>query len=139
MPRTARATPASDTASTVQDIASDAQKLIEQQFQLLRSELADEFHKLRGAGLAMGSGAGLVAVGGILGTAMLVHLLHDKTRLPLWGCYGLVGGLFGIAGAGLLSTGIAEASGVRLLPPQTEQTLREDARSIKRAVAGSQA
>ncbi len=125
----------SQTGELVQGIVNDAGRLIEQQFQLLRAEIGGELDKVRTAAVSMGSGAGLVAAGGVLGTLMAVHLLHDKTRLPLWGCYGLVGGLLGVAGVGLLSTGMAEASRVRLVPPQTAETLREDAHSLKRAVS----
>jgi hypothetical protein len=117
----------------MQDIASDAGRLIEHQFQLLRSDFTREFDKARKAALSLG--AGLVGVSGILGTLTAVHLLHQTTRLPLWGCYGLVGGLLGVAGAGFFGTGLAKAAEVRLIPPQTAEMLREDVGSLKRAVS----
>ncbi len=88
--------------SLLQGIATDVGRLIEQQFQLLRTDLNQQLDKARNAAISLGSGAGLVAVGGILGTLAGVHFLHRTTRLPLWSCYGLVGGLMGAPGAGLL-------------------------------------
>jgi hypothetical protein len=125
----------SDTGELVQAIAQDAGRLIEEQFRLLRSEVEQEIAKARRAAISVGLGAGLVATGGILGTLMAVHFLHRTTQLPLWGCYGLVGGLLGAAGAGLLSSGVAEAAQIRLLPPQTAETLREDAATLGRVAS----
>jgi hypothetical protein len=125
----------SDSASLVKGVVSDVGKLLDQQFQLLRSEFSQELDKARGAVVSMGAGAGLVGAGALLGTLMAVHLLHEKTRLPLWGCYGLVGGLLGVAGAGLVGTGAAKAAQVHLVPPQTAETLRQDADALKRVVS----
>jgi hypothetical protein len=137
MANTTEAPSASETSSLVQGIVNDAQRLIEQQFRMLRSELSQEFDKVRGAAVSLGSGVGLVAAGGILGTLMAAHFLHEKTRLPLWSCYGLVGGLLGVAGSGLIGTGMAEAAQVRLIPQQTAEALREDASSLKRVVSNA--
>jgi len=102
------------------------------QFRLLRSEVGEELQQAKTAALSMGAGAGLIATGGILSALMLVHGLHRSTRLPLWGCYGLVGGLLGAMGTGLLAAGRYEASRVELAPPpQTLAALREDLEWLK--------
>jgi len=62
---------------------------------------------------------------------MVVHVLNKATRLPLWSCYGLVGGALGAAGAGLLAAGRREAEGVRLVPAQTMEALKENVEWIK--------
>jgi len=68
-----------------------------------------------------------VATGGVLTTLMLVHGLQRATRLPLWGCYGLVGGAFGAFGAGLLVGGMRKASDVHLAaPPESLAALKEN-------------
>ena len=75
----------------------------------------------------MGAGTVLVATGGILTTLMLVHGLQRATRLPLWGCYGLVGGAVGAFGAGLLVGGMRKAGDVHLaVPPQSLAALKEN-------------
>ena len=62
---------------------------------------------------------------------MLVHGLHRTTRLPLWGCYGLVGGLLGTIGVGLVVGGTRRLSSVNLLPRETIATLGEDLEWIR--------
>jgi uncharacterized membrane protein YedE/YeeE len=121
-----------DLTTLVKEIVHDSETLIGQQLQLLRSEVTEELDQAKEAALAIGAGAGLVATGGVLSALMVVHALHKATRLPLWSCYGLVGGLLGAAGAGLLAAGRTEALGVRLLPPpQTTEALKENLSWLK--------
>ena len=120
-----------DLTTLVKEIVSDSETLIGQQLQLLRSEVAQELDQAKEAALAIGAGAGLVATGGVLTALMVVHALHKASRLPLWSCYGLVGGLLGTAGAGLLAAGRTEALSVRLVPPQTAEALKENLSWLK--------
>jgi hypothetical protein len=77
--------------------------------------------------VSFGVGAGLAASGGMLTTLMLVHGLHRATGLPLWVCYGLVGGALGAAGAGFLSRASRQMSRVDLTDlPQSAQALKEN-------------
>ena len=111
----------------VREIAHDAETLIDQQFQLIRSEWRQELDQAKGAAAALGAGTVLVATGGILTTMMLVHGLQRATRLPLWGCYGLVGGAMGAFGAGLLVGGMRKAGDVHLAaPPESLAALKEN-------------
>jgi hypothetical protein len=116
-------------------VARDAGALAGQHLDLLRAELR---HDLAEAGLAaasIGAGAGLTAAAGMLGALMLVHKLHSATRLPLWGCYGLVGGALGALGAGLIGAGVQRAGGVDLVPRQSLAALREDFEWVKHQAA----
>jgi hypothetical protein len=115
-----------DVTTLLKDIVRDTEKLIGQQFDLLRTELKQELDQAKSAAVSLGAGAGLTAAGGVLATLMLVHGLHRATGLPLWGCYGLVGGVLGAAGAGLLARGWKGVAGLEFPPPQTTQTLREN-------------
>jgi hypothetical protein len=67
-----------------------------------------------------------VAAGDALGTLMVVHLMQRVTRLPLWACYGAVGGSLGLLGAGFLRAGVARASDLNLVPRQTAEVLKEE-------------
>ena len=54
-------------------------------------------------------------------------IIWKATRLPLWGCYGLVGGAVGAFGAGLLVGGMRKAGDVHLAaPPQSLAALKEN-------------
>jgi uncharacterized membrane protein YedE/YeeE len=116
-----------DLTTLIREIAQGSEKLIGQQFSLFRIELEHELYQARDAVSTLGAGAALVATGGVLASLMVVHALHRSTRLPLWGCYGLVGGLMGAVGTGLLASGLREAAAIRRAPlPQTVEALKEN-------------
>jgi hypothetical protein len=111
----------------VEGILGDARRLLSQQIDLFKEEVREEVGRAAALAAEAGAGAGLASLGGVLAAHAAVHLLHRATRLPLWGCYGLVGGLLGAAGAGLLVNAKARAAGLRLAPPpQTAAALREN-------------
>ena len=82
-----------DIVSLVGGIVRDAQKLIEQQFTLLRCEIEGEIRQAKLAVISLALGAALACICSIFLFPMVVHALHAHTALPLWGAYGLVGGL----------------------------------------------
>ena len=122
--------PGRDLASLLGAIARDAGRLIDQHGALLRQELRDGLGDSAGAVATIGAGAGLVAAGGVLGSLMLVHGLNRATRIPLWGCYGVVGGLMAVAGTVLIGAGTRKVGNLTLTPRRTIATLRDDLRWI---------
>src|SRR5262249_61034320 len=105
-----------DMASLVGAIARDTERLLGQHADLLRSELREGLRGAPAAMAAIGAGAGLLAAGGLLGSLMLVHGLHKSTRIPLWACYGLVGGAMAAVGGGLVLAGTRPAAAPHGLP-----------------------
>jgi hypothetical protein len=122
----ARGPAESDLSRLAEGTIRDVEKLIGQHFDLLKSELKEELVKARDAAVGISVGAGAVAAGGALGTLMVVHLMQRVTRLPLWACYGAVGGSLGLLGAGFLRAGVARASDLNLVPRQTAEVLKEE-------------
>jgi hypothetical protein len=120
----------------VEPITQDVDRFLGLHADLLRSELRQKAAEASPALVSIGAGAGLAAAGGLLGSLMLVHGLHRTTRLPLWGCFGLVGGLLGTVGVGLVGIGTRRLAGVSLLPQETIATLREDLEWIKKKTTG---
>jgi hypothetical protein len=135
-PKREKAKP-SELSTLLSDIIQNSETLIQQQGRLLKAEVQQEAGKASMAAASMGAGAGLVALGGMLSVLMLVHWLHKSTRLPLWTCYGLVGQLAGIAGAGLLVSGWKEARQLQLPPPQTVEALKENLEWLKQQLTSS--
>jgi len=128
-------TNAGEMTKLVGQIVRDSERLLDQHGRLLRSELHESLHAVPRVIASMGAGAACAAVGGGLGVLMLVHGLHRSTRLPLWGCYGLVGGALAAVGAGLMTSGARKAAGINLLPRETIGALREDVAWIKNQIA----
>ncbi len=124
-----------DMASLVGSIARDAERLVGQHVDLLRSELRQGVREAPAALAAIGAGAGLVVAGGVLGSMMVVHGLHKSTRIPLWGCYGLVGGVLAAVGGGLIAAGTRRAAAISLVPRETIAALGEDLEWLKDQIA----
>ena len=120
----------------VRAITADAEQLLGQHAALVRAEIRDGLGPAPAAIAAIGAGTGLVAAGGALGTLMMVHALHKSTRIPLWGCYGLVGGALAAAGCCLVAAGTRRAAGIRLVPRETIAALREDIAWLTDQIAG---
>lgn len=113
-------------AGRVEAIARSADRLVDMHAELLRAELQQSADAAIPALIAVGAGIGLAATGGLLASLTLVHGLQRATRLPLWACYGLVGGGLGAAGLGLMGSGARRLAAVRLVPRETIATLKDD-------------
>jgi hypothetical protein len=118
--------------SLLKGIVSDAQELIQQQLALFRAEIKDDFRKTVGILLAIVSGAFMVAVGGALLCFMMVHLLNSVApTLPLWGCFGIVGGGVALIGGIVAYVAIARFKTFNPLPDESVQALKENVQWIK--------
>ena len=124
-----------DLAGLVGSVARDAERLVGQHVDLLRSELRQGVREAPAALATIGAGAGLVVAGGVLGTLMVVHGLHKSTRIPLWGCYGLVGGVLAAVGGGLVAAGTRRAAAISVVPRETIAALSEDLEWLKDQIA----
>jgi hypothetical protein len=118
-------------ATLVGGIVTDLQTLIRQELKLARLEVQQEFDKAKFGIAFLVSGAGLVALAVMPLLFMLVYLIKEYTTIPLWGCFGIVGGGFALVGGLLIAVGVAKFRSVHLVPPQTAETMRENVQWIK--------
>lgn len=92
-------------SSLISGILRDAKDLVIQGAALAKLEVKDELRKAKSAAIAAGIGLGTAAIGGILLILMVVHLLAASTEIPLWGSYGIVGGVLLVVGGILFAAG----------------------------------
>lgn len=118
----------------VSGILQDLRMLMRQEVQLLRDEVKLELSKAARAASGFGIGAALAAVGGLFLLLMLVHGLHEWTGLPLWVCYGLVGGLLVGFGVTLIVRAQSLAGNVHAMPRRTLYALKGNIQWIKEQV-----
>jgi hypothetical protein len=115
-------------------LVNDATALLRQEVALAKHEVRVELRDIMRAVMSLGIGVGLAAIGGWLLILMLVHLLHALTALPLWACYGIVGGLFAVVGGVLLVLGKQKMARLHVVPQHTVETMRENVQWIKQQV-----
>jgi len=122
-----------DTSVTtlVSGIIHDAQVLFRQQLELFKHEVKTDLRKTKEAGLLMGAGIAVAAVGVILLSLMLVYLLQWAVpNLPLWACFGICGLGFAAIGCGLVYSGKAKFDSFNPLPDESAQALKENVQWI---------
>lgn len=118
-------------ASLLSGIICDARELFLQELTAAKVELKEEVQKTKRAALALATGIAVTGVGVFALVVMLVHILHEYTIIPLWGCYGVVGGIISVSGLLLLNKGKNTAEKVDFVPRQTAEAVKEDVRWIK--------
>ena len=117
-------------AALLGGILKDAKDLLVQELTLAKFEGNDELRQIKTAALSLGIGVGVAAVGGILLSVMLVHVLAAYTDIPLWGCYGIVGSVFGVLGWVLLASGKYKIEEIDVMP-QTVETMKENTQWLR--------
>jgi hypothetical protein len=118
-------------AQLLTGIVNDAKELMRQELALAKHEIREDLRRTKAAMLSLGIGIGVAAIGGLLLILMLVHLLNALAGLPLWACYGIVGGLFLIIGGVLLLIAKNTISRIDVVPQQTVETMKENVQWIK--------
>jgi len=116
----------------VGDLLTDLRQLMRQELALAKHEIRGEIRKATGASIALGVGASLAALGGLLFVIALVHLLHTVTDLPLWACYGIVAGLCAVVGFLMLYLGKRQMAQIEIVPHQTVETMKENVKWMKK-------
>ena len=112
-------------AALLGGIMHDAKDLLIQELTLATLEGHEELRHIKTAALSLGIGIGIVAVGGMLLSMMLVHMLAAYTAMSLWGCYGIVGSVLVILGGVLLASGKYKIEEIDVMP-QTVETMKEN-------------
>jgi hypothetical protein len=118
----------------VSGILGDATDIIAKEMMSARLEMRAELDKVKSTVMLMGMAAVALMIGGILLALTLVYLLQEFSGLDLWICYGLVGALISGVGLIVLLIGKQRAAATNLVPTESIEKAKEDARWITRNV-----
>lgn len=116
-------------------LIGDVRTLFRQEFQLMRDEFHAETRKVRQAAVSIGVGIGLTLIGGVFALMMMVQILHQFAGLPLWACYGMIGGILLAVGVLLLANATHTLQNFNLMPRRTLRSMKEDAQWIKEQIS----
>lgn len=97
------------TTELVSGVLTDMRHLVMAEVEAAKLEARAELKQATKALLAAVIGGGTLAMGGLLVLFMLVYALAEGTAVPLWGSYGIVGGVLVIIGIALLAVGKVKA------------------------------
>jgi membrane protein insertase Oxa1/YidC/SpoIIIJ len=117
--------PQPSVTSLVSGIIADVQDLIKQQVALIGKEIKDDVNKSINAAIALGAGAGIAAMGGLLLCIMLALILDVYIpQLNWWGGFAIVGAVLTAVGLALLYAAIKRFETIKAMP-ETVQALKE--------------
>jgi Putative Actinobacterial Holin-X, holin superfamily III len=102
MPADAQRIPKPTLLSLIRGIVEDAKQLVVGQYEFRRYQTLRQIARAKAMAIWLGIGIVFAAIGTILLTLMVAHLLHDIFNLPLWGSYGIVGIVLIVVGGGCL-------------------------------------
>ena len=99
----------------ISGVVADAKELLISELTLTKLECQREFAKAKTAAVRVAVGVGLGFIGAIALVFMGVHFLATFTVVPLWGCFGIVGGVLALFGALVATSGKIKMKDVNLL------------------------
>jgi hypothetical protein len=112
-------------------IVGDAQDLVRKEIALARQEIREELTAAKTAATALALAGAVLAVGGLFLLVTLALGLADLLNWPAWAGFGIVGLVFGIAGAILLSSARQKMQQINPVPERTVETMKENIEWIK--------
>jgi hypothetical protein len=123
----AQVLPERSVTSLVSGIIADAQRLIEQQLTMFRQEIRDDLRKTLEAVLPLAAGIFMSMVAAFLVLLMFPLLLWWAVpELPLWACFGIVGGVLAAVGGVLVFAGVKKFESFNPLSDRSMQAFKEN-------------
>jgi VIT1/CCC1 family predicted Fe2+/Mn2+ transporter len=110
----------------VSGIADDAQRLIHQQYQMLRAEVKEDIRRTKSAVAYMGFGAAATAVGLVFLVVALPLLINWAFNLAPWAGWAIIGGVMLVVGIIGLLVGRRIFQKNNPLPDKTLNALEEN-------------
>ena len=107
----------------VSGILDDAQKLVRQQFEMMKIELKEDVEKSKRAAQFGALGAVMLTVGFFALVATMAYVLHDEFHLAMWASWAITSGIFLTIGVALAATSYVLLENV--VPNKTLHALQE--------------
>lgn len=115
-------------------ILGDLQQLVEQQFQLTRQEIEEEFKLRAVASGIFALGAGIVLLSALMLSLALSHCLYwiasppgiEQAWIPIWICHLIVALVLAVSGGILIQIGRVKFNSVKRCPSPVDEILQEN-------------
>jgi len=110
----------------VSGIINDAQTLLKQQAEMLKAEVREDFKRSKRAAEFGAVGIVFTTVGTLGLITALAYLLHEQYAFKMWASWGIVGGLFAVAGVAASWFSYVLLERFNPLPDKTFNALKEN-------------
>jgi len=110
------------TGRLLSGLVTDVEELVQQQFELFKTEIKEEMREARQALIPTLAGAGILAMAIFFFAFALVYLLNMASGWPLWACFAIVAAGLGIAGGVAFAVGLQR---LRQLSPVADESVEE--------------
>jgi Putative Actinobacterial Holin-X, holin superfamily III len=110
----------------VGEIIEDAQKLLNQQAEMFKAEVREDFRRSKRAAEFGSVGIVCATVGAMGLITALAYFLHEQYQFNMWASWGIVGGIFLIVGIALGVTSYILLERFNPLPDKTFNALKEN-------------
>jgi hypothetical protein len=110
----------------VSGIITDAQTLLRQQAEMLKAEVREDFQRSKRAAEFGAIGIVCCTVGALGVITAMAYLLHEQFQFAMWASWGIVGGLFLLAGIALGGFSYILLERFNPLPDKTFNALKEN-------------
>jgi len=107
-------------------IITDVQTLIRQQADMLKAEVREDFQRSKRATEFGALGIVFTTVGALGVVTALAYLLHEQFQFAMWASWGIIGGLFLIAGGVLGWFSYVLLERFNPLPDKTFKAIKEN-------------
>jgi len=125
--------PEASIGSLMSGIVDDCRHLVRQELLLARQRIAEDLRKTRDGTLAWAIAFGVFFLSGVSFCLMLANALHaatssvvDPAAIPLWACYGIVGGVLAVGGAAALVAGRRKYESIQLVDTKNSKETSND-------------
>jgi len=115
----------------------DAAKLLAQELELAKLELQQDIERTKAYIALLMIGGALATMGLVFLLVMAAFLLNAGTRLPLWACFGIIGGVIFVLGAVLLVTAKTKNARIDFIPQRSAEAIKEDFECISSSIKTS--
>jgi len=110
----------------VSGILDDAQKLLTQQVEMLKSEVKEDFRRSKRAAEFGSMGIVLLTVGFLGLITAFTYFLHETYQFSMWASWGITGTLFLLTGGAFAATSYILLERFNPLPDKTFHALKEN-------------
>ena len=124
-------------SALVRGIFTDAAHLFALELDLARIDIWEDIRRAQEFLTLLVLGLTIAAIGLAMVLVMAALLVNAGAALPLWACFGIVGGITFVVGAGFIIWANSKKAGVDFIPQRVAEAVKQDIQWISSSIKTS--